>query len=224
MKKSPFSISARVAAATPFLITGVILLAMSTIYGGSRLKSQQPILSAPVPTQFSGTYTPAVFPCGTPRHHFIVPAGQTRLVVQVSAVVPTNDITVSLLFGPDPAPVLIQTEDTGTSSEALVYQGVGGVVPAGQYQVQVCQTPNTSGVPQMAPFDYNGIFTTDDTANPVGGGGPPPAFGPIPPAPQDTGAKIGFENFTAPGALIPSHNNFCRLASRIGGIHGTECR
>ena len=53
-------------------------------------------------------------------------------------------------------------EDTGTSSEALVYTPAAGV-PAGQYQVQVCQTPNTNGVPQMAPFDYNGIFTTDDS-------------------------------------------------------------
>ena len=177
---------------------------MSTIYGGSRLKSQQFRLSAPVPTQFSGTYTPAIFPCGTPRHHFIVPAGQTRLVVQVSAVVPTNDITVSLLFGPDPAPVLIQTADTGTSSEALVYHGAGGVVPPGEYQVQICQTPSTNGVPQMAPFDYNGIFTRDDTALPAGGGGgTPPPFGPIPQAPLDNGPKVGYENFTAPGALIP---------------------
>jgi hypothetical protein len=121
-------------------------------------------------------------------------------VVQVSAALPTNDITVSLLFGPDPAPVLIHTEDTGTSSEAYVYSPVGGVVP-GEYQVQICQTPATNGVPQMAPFTYNGIFTTDDTATPSGP--PAPPFGAIPPAAQDTGPKPGFENFTAPGKLIP---------------------
>jgi hypothetical protein len=201
MKRTPFSISARVAIATPFLISGVILLALSTIYGGSRGRTIAPQPDAPMPTQFSGTYTPTIFPCGTPLHHFTVPAGQTRLVVQTSAEVPTNDITVTLLFGPDAAPAPIQTEDTATSSEALVYAPPTGV-PAGRYHVQICQTPNTNGVPQMAPFDYNGIFTIDDTPNPLGGG-PPPTFGTIPQAPQDLGPKIGFENFAAPGVLVP---------------------
>ncbi len=203
MKKSTFSIAARVIAATPFLITGVILLALSTIYGGNRARTLSPQPNAPQPTQFSGTYDPHVFPCSTPKHHFDVPAGKTRLVVQTSAVVPTNDITVTLLFGPDAAPAPLQTEDTGTSSEALVYAPAAGV-PAGRYHVQICQTPNTNGVPQMAPFDYNGIFTQDDTVLPVGGGGgTPPPFGAIPPAPQDPGAKVGFENFAAPGVAIP---------------------
>ncbi len=153
------------------------------------------------PATFSGSYDPHVYPCNTPRHHFNVGTGQTRLVVQASAAVPTNDISVTLLYGPDPAPVFVQTEDTGTSSEALIYQPPAGV-PPGVYQVQICQTPNTNGVPQMAPYTYNGIFTQDNTANPVAGATPPP-YGPIPPAPQDTGPKIGFENFAAPGVLVP---------------------
>jgi hypothetical protein len=207
MKKNPISISARTFAAMPFLITGVVLLALSTIYGGSNRAGRSIARpNAPQPTQFSGTYDPHVFGagCTTPLQHFNVPVGQTRLVVQTSAALPTNDITVTLLFGPDVAPVLVQgPEDTGTSSEALVYAPPAGV-PAGRYHVQICQTPSTNGVPQMAPFTYNGIFTIDDTALPVGGGGgTPPPFGAIPQAPQDTGPKIGFENFTAPGALIP---------------------
>src|ERR1700737_5004272 len=204
MKKNLLSRTNRTMAGAPFLVAGVILLALSTIYGGSqagKLSAVPAGPAAPSPTQFSGTYDPHVFPCATPRHHFTVPAGQTRIVVQVSAALPTNDLTVSLLFGPDPNPVLIQTEDTLTSSEALVYQPAAGVTP-GQYQVQICQTTNTNGVPQMAPYDYNGIFTIDDTPNPLAGPTPPP-FGPIPPAPQDQGPKIGFENFTAPGTLIP---------------------
>jgi len=114
---------------------------------------------------FSGSYDPHVFPCATARHHFTVGAGKLRIVVQVSAGIPANDLTVSLLFGPDPAPVFLQTEDTGTSSEALTYTPVGGV-PPGEYQVQICQTPNTMGVPQTAPFNYAGTFTSDDSPVP----------------------------------------------------------
>ena len=139
MKTSPTPRAARSFAAVPFVITGAILLALSTIYGGSRTRiSASP--NAPEPSQFSGTYDPHIFPCATPKHHFDVTSGKTRIVVQTSAVVPTNDITVTLLFGPDVAPIPLQTEDTGTSSEALVYAPAAGV-PAGRYHVQICQTP-----------------------------------------------------------------------------------
>ncbi len=124
---------------------------------------------------FQGSYDPHVFPCATARHHFMVPAGQLRIVVQVSAGIPTNDLTVSLLFGPDPFPVLLATEDTGTSSEVLTYTPGGGV-PPGEYQVQICQTPNTMGVPQTAPFNYAGTFTYDDTAVPNAGVPYPPKW------------------------------------------------
>src|SRR5207244_4016615 len=120
---------------------------------------------------------------------------------QASPPVPTNDITVTLLFGPDPSPVVVAgPEDTLTSSELLLYQPGGGV-PAGEYQVQVCETPNPGGVPQMAPFDYTGTFTTDNTG-PAGGAPPPKTFN-VPAAVQDNGPKIGFENFSAPGVLTP---------------------
>ncbi|HZE72474.1 MAG TPA: M36 family metallopeptidase, partial [Pyrinomonadaceae bacterium] len=131
--------------------------------------------TGPQTQAFSGTYDPHVFPCTTPRNHFTVPAGQARIVVQVNAGVVTNDLSVSLLFGPDPSPVLITTEDTGTCCEALTYEPGGGV-PAGEYQVQICQTPNTMGVPQMAPFNYLGTFTFDDTATPNAGTPYPPKW------------------------------------------------
>ena len=134
------------------------------LYRSNRINWYAPA-PAPVTQVLSGSYDPHVFPCATSRHHFTVPAGQQRIVVQVSAGIPTNDLSVSLLFGPDPAPVLITTEDTGTSSEALTYEPGGGV-PAGEYQVQICQTPNTMGVPQTAPYTYAGTFTFDDTATP----------------------------------------------------------
>src|SRR3954447_25660727 len=47
---------------------------------------------------------------------------------------------------------------------------------------------------------YNGVTGTLH-AQAVAPNAPGPT--PIPPAPQDTGAKIGYENFTAPGLLTP---------------------
>ena len=202
MKKTSSSLTARVAAGVPFLIVGLslLLLAGSDLFAGHRSRALRTTASpdTSVPTTFSGTYDPQVYPCASTRQHFMVPGGQVRIVVQVSATVPTNDITVSLLYGPDPNPIFIQTEDTLTSTEVLTYTPAGGIAP-GEYQVEVCQTPSTNGVPQMAPFTYNGTFTYDNTG---GASGAPPVFGPIPPAATDPGPKIGFENFTAPGQLV----------------------
>src|SRR6266850_3099987 len=69
-------------------------------------------LVAPQATVIQGTYDPHTYPCATPRHHFTVGAGQARIVVQVNAQVPANDLSVSLLHGSDPSPELITTEDT----------------------------------------------------------------------------------------------------------------
>src|SRR6185503_13038125 len=92
-------------------------------------------------------------------------------------------------------------EDTGTSSELLLYQPAGGVPSLFPYYVQICETPNPGAVPQLAPFDYNGTFTTDNSG--PAGGAPPPKTLDVPDAPQDNGPKIGFENFSAPGVLTP---------------------
>ncbi|MBC7798450.1 MAG: M36 family metallopeptidase [Pyrinomonadaceae bacterium] len=118
-------------------------------------------LVAPATTTFQGAYTPMVFPCSATDHFFTVPAGRARIAVQVTAAVASNDLKVHLLLNG----AIIQEEDTGTSSEALNYAPAGGV-PPGNYQVKICQTPNTMDVPQMAPFNYVGTFTTDDTATP----------------------------------------------------------
>src|SRR5207249_393974 len=150
-----------------------------------------------VPEAFSGTFDPHAYPCATPRHHFMVPANQVRIVVQVDAEVPANDLAVTLLYGPDPNPIFVQTEDTGIGEEVLTYQPSGGLAP-GEYQVQVCLSSNPAV--STEPYDYVGTFTYDDTGP---AGPPPPQFGPIPPATQASGAKIGFENFPAPGVLIP---------------------
>src|SRR5438309_3614525 len=209
MKKIASSIKARVTLGTLFVLSSILLLCAIPLLAGPHAsvhtRAQKPSVpnlpSPPIP--FSGTYDPNVYPCASPKNGpFTVPIGQTRIVVQTSATLATNDITVTLLFGAGANPAFVQTEDTLTSTEALVYAPSGGV-PAGVYQVQICQTTSTNGVPQMAPFTYNGTFTTDDTPQPGGGGAAPPPFGSIPAAVPDSGPQIGFENFIAPGVLVP---------------------
>src|SRR5256714_12865691 len=212
MKKNSSSIKARVLAGVPFLLTGIILLALSATYGAKNKTKSRAGANAPqsvispslaVPTLFSGAgYDQHVFPCSTPLNGpFPVLAGRARIVVQVSATLANNDLTATLLFGPTAgtAVAVAGPEDGGTSSELLLYQP-GGLVPPGNYWVQICETPNPGAVPQTAPFSYNGTFTTEDTA--PAGGTPPPKTLSVAPAPLDNGAKIGFENFAAPGVFV----------------------
>ena len=203
MKTSPISVTARTTLAVLFLMAGLFLLAtaLSDLLAGSRAEKYRarhrpaaPTVTEPIP--FDGTYDPAPFPCGTARHHFIVPAGEARIIVYVQTTLPSNDITIHLLYGPDPSPALVTSQDTATGSELLVYEPSGGI-PAGEYQVQVCQFDGATA--DMEPFTYNGTFTTDNTA-PGGGGGPIPP--PLLPAPVDPGPKIGYEIFQPPGELV----------------------
>src|SRR2546421_10806668 len=168
MKKNSSSLKARVLAGIPFLLTGVILLALSTTYGArSKSKSRagangpRPVISPSlaVPVPFAGTYDPVVFPCATPKHTFVVAPGQVRIIVQVTATVQTNDLTVTLLYGPTPATaaVVAGPEDTGISTELLLYQPAGDV-PAVAGDLYYCPgwaTPNPGAVPLIGPHAYN---------------------------------------------------------------------
>jgi hypothetical protein len=160
----------------------------------SKAKATAPAVS--VPTQFSGVFDPHAYPCATPRHHFIVPAGQVRIIVQVDAQLPANDLNVNLLFGPDPSPTLVAQTDTGIGNELLLYQPSGGVT-AGEYQVQVCLSDAPAA--DNPPYDYTGTFTYDNTA--PAGGVPLVKLTVIPPAVLDNGPHLGFENFSPPGVL-----------------------
>ena len=199
-KKHSFSMTARTTIGTVFLLCGVLLFATALTKVSARdrahTRGQAIAPAASVPQPFSGTYDAShVFPCSTPRHHFTVPAGQVRIIVNVAATLQSNDLTLTLLYGSDPNPTPIHTEDTGVGTEVFNY-APGGGVPAGEYQVQICESPSPAA-PSMAPFTYNGTFTYDNT----NGGGTPPVFGALPQAPQDPGSKIGYENFEPPGVL-----------------------
>lgn len=200
---STFSTTARATLGAIFLVAGafIAVLAFSDASTTGRPhalgRPTNPLLSTPQP--YSGTYdSQHVFPCSTPRHHFTVPTGQARIIVTVAATLQSNDLTLTLLFGSDPNPTPLHTEDTGVGTEAYNYEPAGGV-PAGEYQIQICESSAPAG-PSMAPFTYNGTFAYDNTA-PSGGG--VPHYGALPAAPQDSGPKVGYENFEAPGVLTP---------------------
>lgn len=159
----------------------------------------------PETTTFSGEYDGKVFPCVGTTHNFTVPAGKTRITVQATAAVASNDLKVHLLFGG----TQVAEEDTGTSSEALNYTPGGGV-PAGVYQVKICSTPNAMGVPQTPPFSYVGNFITDDTATPAAGTPYPPKWKYFQANPKldysnDDISKIGCWDTTTgfPGTPVP---------------------
>ena len=204
MKKNSSSITARVTLSALFLLSGLALFCAIPLVAGSRPANHTVVQSPnsptlPMTTMYSGTYdSSSAFPCASPMHTFTVPTGITRIEVTVAATLQSNDLTLTLLYNSTP----LHTEDTLIGTEDYIYSPAGGV-PAGTYQVQICESASpTVPADQMAPFTYNGTFTTDDTPQP-GGGGSSPVFGPIPPATQDTGPKIGFQNFSAPGVLVP---------------------
>src|SRR3954464_2225190 len=208
MKKISQSLSGRVTRAaitSIFLIVSLCLLAISSTTAGFRksgtVAQQKPAQPNLTPTTFSGVFDPHAFPCATARHHFTVPPNapnpnQVRIIVQVDAQVPANDLNVNLLYGSDPNPVLVAQTDTGIGNELLLYQPPGGV-PPGEYQVQVC----LSDAPAFdsAPYDYNGVFSYDNTG--PAGGVPLGTLTSIPPAVVYNGPPVGFENFHPPGTL-----------------------
>src|SRR4051812_37092468 len=122
MKKISTSLNAhitRAAITAIFFIVSLCLLAISTINAGSQNKAQvtgqklsQPNLTS---QPFMGTFDPHSFPCATPRHHFTVPLdgvnNQVRIIVQVDATVPANDLNVTLLYGAGPNPVMVAQTD-----------------------------------------------------------------------------------------------------------------
>jgi hypothetical protein len=125
----------------------------------------------------------------------VVPTGQARIIVNVNATVPTNDLAVTLV-GPDGIPV--HTEDNGVGNEAFDIEG--SPVPAGAYTVYVCKSTNPLA-PFQQPFSYTGTFTYNNTL--ASSSCQANFTETLPPAPTDNSPKIGYENFEAPGVLTP---------------------
>ena len=123
---------------------------------GQVLFRQNRVQNLALPDTFSGAYedAPAAQACG-PLHPFEVPAGTRTLTVAAQATVPTNDITLNLLFNG----VTVASADTVTSPEALHYAPAS--LAPGIYQVQVCPYAAPT-LPAVGPFTYVGTFLTND--------------------------------------------------------------
>src|ERR1700686_4816704 len=104
MKKSPsLHLSARLIRASLLLIIGIFLAVFATSNLSARPRPKPRANNAPavaVTQTFYGTYdATSDVPCATARHHFTVPSGKVRIVVNVAATLQTNDLTLPLLFG-----------------------------------------------------------------------------------------------------------------------------
>ena len=115
----------------------------------------QRINAAPTFGQFTGT-TDQANNCGI-DHPILAPVGTRTIDIVASATVPADDITIHLLNAAH-VEIAANTE-TGTSPEALHHE-FGAPVPAGTYYARICQY--SAGVD---PFDYEGLFATNDVAS-----------------------------------------------------------
>ena len=135
--------------------TGAVLFRQNKVYR----------LAAPIPSSeaFTGAFNPPTAgTCGTAHGPYTAPVGTQTIDVIASADNPANDIVLKLFKGkPGAGGVVVASQDTGTSPEAVHYEGVGGVVPAGQYWVQVCLF-NDPTVGVLPPFSYSGNITIND--------------------------------------------------------------
>jgi extracellular elastinolytic metalloproteinase len=111
---------------------------------GNILYRKSAVSSLAQQTSFSGTYNPSACTTVDPAYNngpFVVAAGQKSIDVAVSAVLPSNDIAINLIFGATEATgAVVGSSDVATSPEAIHYAPAGGV-PPGNYFVQTCQSP-----------------------------------------------------------------------------------
>src|SRR4051794_3142640 len=107
------------------------------------------------PTTFSGAFGATT--CDSKS--LPVPSGTQAIDVVVTALLPSNDIVISLI---DPSGKQVANQDTGTSPEAIHYGS--STIPAGQWTVKTCPTGSTN----VPPYDYTGVFTTSDLPLPAG--------------------------------------------------------
>ena len=116
--------------------------------------------------QFTGEFTPEA--CGAPVPGGSVDANTKQITVAATTTVATNDIVIKLLKN---GVVVAASEDLGGGQEELMYAPSAGV-PAGDYFVQICPSPNPVG-PFVAPYTAPGVFISSDTATPGTGSGLP---------------------------------------------------
>ena len=84
------SISARTTLAVLLCLFGIALLCAIPFFG---TRAQSPSNVIPFSGSFDNTHA---YPCNSTPSGFVVPPGQARIVVNVDATIPTNDLAVTL--------------------------------------------------------------------------------------------------------------------------------
>ncbi|HEX8095669.1 M36 family metallopeptidase [Jatrophihabitans sp.] len=117
--------------------------------------------------QFTAAFTDTG--CGPSVPGGTVDAATKQITVAATSTVPSNDIVIRLVFN---GVTVAASSDAGVGQEELTYAPSSGV-PAGDYFVQACPSPNPVG-PFVAPYTASGVFLASDTASPSGAGLPYP--------------------------------------------------
>jgi uncharacterized repeat protein (TIGR01451 family) len=136
--------------------TGAVLMRLdrsqdAQLEDDSPARDQAP-LAAPTSGAFSGT-TDAVLNCG-PRHPIVAPSGTKSIDVAAGANIPAFDVVLTLYSG---NVIVGGPADTGTSPEAIHYEPAS--LTPGTYEAEVCEFNEAD-----APFDYTGVYATNDVA------------------------------------------------------------
>jgi hypothetical protein len=206
MKKNSISIKARVTLGTLFFLTGIFLVVLALSTTG--LRSATPssgILNPTGPTvNWAGTAAgggstdESTCVEGVNCDTFILTLSGTptdwtglkaRIVVSAGDPSGATDYDVYVHKGDNSGPIVPNGTSTnsGTPPEVVDLDPTDPNVGTGQFSVHVVYFSAT------AAFQYSGSASAISLST---------APGLIPPAPQDTGPKIGFENFEPPGTLV----------------------
>jgi hypothetical protein len=211
MKKHSFSIAARVTISTLFSIIGVALLAVSTMTAGNRtakgvLPNAAPASGSLNPTLGTSVSWTGTATGGTTASEAVCVEGQTcdtytltltgvpadwagkKVTVQVNWLATGVDDYDLFVHKNSNAGVSVGASQGAVAPETVSFEPSStgtGIYTAHSVYFTVL-APNVTG-------QYTGTAT-------VVAGAPP--TGTPPPAPQDTGPKVGYENFEPPGTLI----------------------
>src|SRR5437868_722769 len=112
---------------------------------------------------------------------------KARIVISSHDPTGVTDYDLYVHKGDNSGPVVGISANTGTPPEVVDLDPSNATIGTGQFSVHVVYFSAT------AAFQYSGSASAISSST---------ASALIPSAPQDTGPKIGFENFEAPGTLV----------------------
>src|SRR6267142_5631254 len=211
MKKGSTSITARATIGALFLITGIVLvvLALSTTGVRSAAPSSGTLNPGGPTMNWAGTAvgggstdestcvegvncdTFILTLSGTPTNWTGLKA---RIVISCADPSGATDYDLYVHKGTNSGPLVPNgtSGNSGTPPEVVDLDPNDPAVGTGQFSVHVVY------------FNANAAFQYSGSASAISSTAPPAI---IPTAPRDRGPKIGFENFEAPGVLVPVTNS-----------------